>query len=319
MAITWTGAGVFGTIGKIIKTYNQTSIKESSLQSESVKMVKAYLKWLWPVVSGSTYTSLTDLLDVLYDEMTDDTQSIDGNAVAAGAVTFVGSGSNHIVDAAAVYGQVTATQMLKDDDLFRIECTRASVGADTWRVYSMWRGLLSDVCTTGTLYNAGGISFTIEAPDEEFVNDGGVLLDTTTTSILGGVNGTNCDTEGTVYVYIEDDGYGNYTLTLYPSAADRTAGTNAVGHVDYTAIGDQTLVADNSSGLSGTIGIAILGTDTDIEIVLAIAYVVGDLYKVAQCTVTDDGVIQSFFRDELDYTLPYQTDGSETIPDSLAE
>jgi len=133
------------------------------------------------------------------------------------------------------------------------------------------------------------------------------------------VNGTNCDSSGKVYVFVEDDGYGNYTLTLYPSAADRTADSNAVGHVNYTTTGDQALIEDNSSGLSGTISIDVLATDADIELVLAIDYAVGDLFLVAACTVSDDGTIQSFFRDALNYTLPYSLVGAETIPDSLAE
>jgi len=157
MAITWGSAGVFGTIGKAIKVYNQTSIKEKSSQAEAVKFVQAYLKYIYPPISGSTYKTLAALLDVLYDDMTNDSQTVDGNAVSAGAVTFNGSGSLHIDDAAGVYGQVTPTQLLENGDIFRIECTRASTGADTWRLYSMWNGLISDVVTTGTLQCRGAI------------------------------------------------------------------------------------------------------------------------------------------------------------------
>jgi len=102
------------------------------------------------------------------------------------------------------------------------------------------------------------------------------------------------------------------TTALVAQSAWELDGTNGPNPSDVA------LVAQNSSGLSGTVDVAYTADDTDIEVTLAIPFAVGDEFKIA--TVSDEaGTFQSFFAEYFDATLPSDATGSETINDSLAE
>jgi hypothetical protein len=80
---------------------------------------------------------------------------------------------------------------------------------------------------------------------------------------VNGVSSSNTD-RGIVYVSIIDDGGGFYHVNLYKDSGR----TQLVGHTaSYNGTGDQSIVADNSSGLGGHITIdATTAADTDITV-----------------------------------------------------
>jgi len=326
MAITWTGAGVFGTIGKAIKEANANSVNASAVGVSARSFIRQYILYNYRYLAESTYQNWEDMWWLaLVADMDDDSQTVNGNAVTAGAVTFSGAGTMAIQDAAAspVADQVSPTQMLLDDDVFRIECTAASAGNDTWVVNSMRRGRISKTARTAQLYgeeltadDVAGISFTILEPTDRITADPSSVL--TSFAITGGEKSVNSDDDGKLYVEVLADGYGGYDMVGYPTSADRTAKTNAVFSVNYSATGGHTISEENSSGLAGTVTIQTLATSSAITLELKIAYAVGDAFYVAACTSDDGGVIQTYMRDAYSKTLPYDTTGSETIADSLA-
>jgi len=85
-----------------------------------------------------------------------------------------------------------------------------------------------------------------------------------------GVLGLTLDNtdNGTLYVSIVDEGGGDYRVDLY-SNSGRTA---KVGHTgSYSGAGTETITADNSSGISGTIVVdAATGADVNIEVIFTI-------------------------------------------------
>jgi len=216
MATDWSGDGIFGTIGKAIREYNADSRNAGTMQQSAVSFVQNYIQHNAALVLEATVQSFSDTLEEMIADMTTEAQSVNGNVVTAGSYTFTGTATESVAG-----GAFTATQMMVDDDVIRIECIVASVGADTWKLTSMRRGQISRRATTGTAYPAAdnqddaGLSFTINSP---------------------------------------------------------SAGT----------------------------------------------YAVGDYFIVGPSTSDDGGIIQTFFRDAIGRTLPNKTDGSETIPDSLA-
>jgi hypothetical protein len=215
--------------------------------------------------------------------------------------------------------------MLLDDDTIRIVCTSASVGEDSWAVWSMLLGRISGTAKTGELFGEEltasdkcGVSLTILEPESYVSGDtSGIFGDPTESTILGAEKGVNCDDDGIIYVAVTNDGYGNYEMIGYPTSTDRTNLTNAVFHTAaYSSTGSKAIVADNASGLSGTVTIGALAADSAISYYAAIAYAVGDTFLIGPASVTDGGVIQTFFRDNFRRSLPQS--GSPTIADSLA-
>jgi hypothetical protein len=326
MAITWTGAGVFGSIGKAVKEGNADSVNATSMLSAAVSFIQSYIEYNFRYLGEITHQTFNDVYwEGLVEKMEDDSQSINGNTVTAGAVSFTGDGTGTIQNAAVtpVANQVSPTQMLLDDDVFLIVCTAASVGNDTWVVHSMRRGQISKTARTDQLYgeeltsdDTAGISFTINAPADTVEADPSSVF--TSFDIDGGEKGVNSDSNGQVYVGVSWDS-GGYHMTGYPSAGDRTSDTNAVFSVTYDATGTHAITEENDSGLSGTVVIQTLATNNAITLTLNIPYAVGDKFEVAACTSDDGGVFQTFFRDNFSKTLPYDTSGSETIDDSLAQ
>lgn len=322
MPITWGSGGVFGSIGKAIQEANASSVNASAMQSAAKSFVQNYIMYNFRYLAQIAYQSFSDLFyEGLIDKMVADAQTVNANAVDSGTISIVGDGTLHIHDANGVDGYVTATQMLLTDDTIRLTCTSASAGADTWQVDTVQRGRVSGSATTGTLYGEEltsddkcGLSFTIQEPANVITGDAGGLL--TSAAITGGDKSVNCDADGKVYIDINEDGYGNYTLTGYPASTGPATHTGSVFHVDYSTTGAKTITADNASGLAGTITVATLGTSEDIVMTLKIAYAVGDQILIGQSTVTEDGVIQTWFRDTFDKVLP--SAHAPTISDTLA-
>lgn len=326
MPITWGAAGVFGSIGKAIKESQASSVDPASILSAAVSFVQNYIEFNFRYLGGVTWQGFNNVFwEGLVDRMVDDSQTVNGNAVTAGAVSFSGAGTGRIQNAAItpVEGQVTPTQMLLDDDVFRIVCTAAAEGRDTWAIHSMRRGQLGLSARTETLFgeeltarDVGGISFTILQPEAIIDADPQSVL--SAFAITGGDKAANCDSDAMVYVEVEWDS-GGYHMTGYPSSTDRTNKTNAVFSCDYSATGTHAISEENSSGLSGTVTVDTLVTSNSLDIILEIPYEAGDQFDVAACTSDDGGLIQSWFRDNYQKTLPYNVAGGETIADSLAQ
>ena len=223
MAITWGSGGVFASIGKAIKEANADSVSPNQIIASAVAFIRAYITYNFRWLADLTFTSFDDLYwDGIVAKMITEVESVQKNTVSIPAPAFTGDATAVIEDASGypVPGQVTPTQMLLNNDTFRIVCTSASVGQDQWAVYSMIRGRLAGTCITGELYG------------EEY---------------------TSADKAGITFTIQE------------PSAG---------------------------------------------------AYAVGDYFLIGPATVTDAGVIQTFFRDKLSRTLPYSA--SPSIADSLA-
>ncbi len=331
MAITWGSGGVFDRLGRMIGIHKGESTNESATKAAQLSAIRDFISNANPITIESTQRGLDNNLQQLVNSMVDDSETVDGNAVTAGAVSFVGDANSRIEDnGTPTLGQVTATQMLLNDDVVRLECTSASRGADSWSVNSMIRGQIPGSARTAVLYptvtetnfiqsrDLVGYEFTILEPVSAVANDGGAIIGSPTAiNLTGAEKGVNCDSSGKVYVDISESG-GTYTFRAHKSSGDRTGDTDRVFDFTYTAIGDgKAITAQNSSGLAGTIDIDALATDADIEITLKVDYVVGDYFLIAAAVVADDGEFLSWFRDNLKFPLPVNLAGGETIADTL--
>lgn len=331
MAIPWT-TKIFKKLGQLVSLRNGTSVlSRTTVSNLSKSLMSSYITDQFPLETDvdCTFQSFDQCWRFLYRLMVANSQSVDGNALTAGTPTFSGAGTPTIQDnGTPTAGQVTATQMLLNGDVVRLYYNGSS-----WEVNSMKRGRVSPNATTGTLYGVYnnddrdgldpiGYQFTINAPAAQVLNDGGGLLNTDQDAIAGGVKSTNCDADGKVYLTIVESPTGTFTINAWDSSANRTGGTSTgkLFHTAaYTTTGAKAIVADNTSGISGTITVDTLGADSTIEIILKIALQSGDEFTISEATVSDDGVFVSAFRDALGVVLPVDLTGSETIADSLAE
>lgn len=85
------------------------------------------------------------------------------------------------------------------------------------------------------------------------------------TGVVKGLpSGNNTDVESKQYINIVDDGGGFFHVDIYSDAAR----TQLVGHTaTYNSTGSQAVIADNASGLGGTITVdAVTAADSDIVI-----------------------------------------------------
>ncbi len=98
-------------------------------------------------------------------------------------------------------------------------------------------------------------NFTIEGNAADFLNDGSNQVGRIT-DITGVVKGTNTDANGRLYLSVVDDTGGFFHIDFY-SDVGRGA---LVGHTGtYNATGMEAVIADNTSGLGGEIGIGAVG------------------------------------------------------------
>lgn len=178
---------------------------------------------------------------------------------------------------------------------------------------------LSARATTGTAYSADGVNFTITAPAVVVENDGSNQLaslsltgavkstncdadgrvwidlagkeDAITEAndgndqvagydgITGLVCGTNTDSAGILYVTVVDDGGGDFHVNLYNDSA-RGAGDLVAHTASYSSAGEKALVADNASGLGGTIDVDdSTGFAADADITVTFPFVQVSVYK----------------------------------------
>jgi len=215
-----------------------------------------------------------------------------------------------------------ASQMAVNDDILLVCINASTAGSEQWRVQSRIRGTFSGnsgIAITGTAFpgdnqDFAGVSLTVGAVAGRIFGDDNALL-SLPGNITGGEKDENSDSAGKIYAAVIDEGGGDYRIDFYKDLGL----TQQVAHTaTYTAIGLQTILPDNSSGLGGTIRVDKLGSDASIEILLEIDYAVGDEFLFRTYS-DDDGTFQSFFRDYFYRTFPFALDGSETIPDTLAE
>lgn len=165
MAQDWGSDGIFGTIGKGIREYNADSLSISTMRSRALNFIKDYIQYNAAIVFGSTASSFAGKLEDMITVMEDDNQTVKGNTIDEGGHTFVGS-----VTPVLEGGKFVPTQMILEDDYIKVECIRASAGADTWRLTSMRLGQVGVTATTGVSYpptpeqDLAGISFKIDEP-----------------------------------------------------------------------------------------------------------------------------------------------------------
>lgn len=329
MAIPWS-TKIFKKIGQLVSLNNtETFENNESIKNEVNSLFISYITLGFPLeedVDG-TFQGFDDLFQFLKDLMIDNSQTINGNTVAAGAITFTGAGTGKIQDNTSptpVADQVTPTQMILDTDVIRI----VNIGAGVWTLNSLLRGKLGKQAQDNILYgddnvvngvDTAGIAFTIVDPVAEVLNDGGGLLNTDQDLIAGGSKNVNSDADGKVY--LEITGAGPSSIIAWDSAANRTAG-GSTGKVfstaSYASPGNIEIVEENSSGITGIIVVDSLGADLTVEIILKIAYANGDEFEVGACTSSDDALFETFMRDVIKLVLPADLAGGETIADALA-
>lgn len=213
----------------------------------------------------------------------------------------------------------SASQMAKDGEDLRIECvTEDPQGAETWAVIGRSLGQAEDNATTGTAYPSSlqkdnaGLNFTINA-DTTFTkaNDGGGLLDEASFANLTGVKREHVDANRKIHVTVT--GASPYTIKGYKDSG-LAAEDQIFESATYTGTGDVVISESNSSGIGGTLTVDALGTDSSIDVVMALRFRKGDTFYLK--TDSDDaGLIASWFRDFFEVALPTATGGAETIAD----
>lgn len=87
------------------------------------------------------------------------------------------------------------------------------------------------------------------------------------TSGYQNITGWNEITYPTLYLK-----YSSTTLSIYPTSADRIAGTNKLAHCTASTVGVKNLIEDNSSGFDGTITVGQVATSGDTWEVTAPAW-----------------------------------------------
>jgi len=155
MVIDYEGS-IFKKIGQLINLYNSTTVQDRTGIKSSVKsLMQRYFIDQMPLEDGveCTYQTFSDCFDWLSDEMTADSETVDENDVTAGSSTFTGTDVS--------LASLTATQMLLDRDVVRVEY----LGSDLWSVSSTKRGQLAERAETDVAFPTGddllGYTFTI--------------------------------------------------------------------------------------------------------------------------------------------------------------
>ena len=146
MAIDYDGE-IFKKIGQLINLYNSETIQDrTGIKTAVVSLMRRYFTDQLPLETDVelTYQSFDDCFDWLSDQMTDDSESVQENDVTAGSATFTGTDVS--------LASLTATQMLLDRDVVRVEY----LGSDLWSISSTKRGQLSERATTDVAYPASG-------------------------------------------------------------------------------------------------------------------------------------------------------------------
>ncbi len=265
--------------------------------------------------TGGTY-DLIEILESLYEDMTEADEDCDASAVVVGTGPTYDSDNTGTGSLSSPAG---LTQLITDE-AWCIICTSISggAGAEVWEVQGEpdHHKVLSDSLTTGvaytgaddndqtlftttlTAYTAGtgyeiagdadselaswSFSGATKATNTDSAGDVYVDLDQLTaaeagdnnnqlsnwTNITGAEYNQNTDSLGKWYVNIVDDTGGFFHVDIYKDSGK--AGGDLVGHTaTYNGAGAEAIVADNSSGLGGTITIdAVTAADTDITYVV---------------------------------------------------
>lgn len=220
--------------------------------------------------SLATPTSLSQLLTDEFWEL--ECTSISGGA---GAETWQVRGQPHlhaVLSAALTTGVAYNAVDANGEALFSVTLTAYTAGTgykiagdtDSEIGATAWSGAVKGTNTD----SAGDVYLVLDLLSETEANDNNNQL-SGWSNITGAALGVNCDTAGKIYATIVDDGGGSYHVDFYKATA-RAVG-DLVGHTaSYSGAGAQAIVADNSSGLGGTITIdAVTAADADIECILA--------------------------------------------------
>jgi hypothetical protein len=302
------------TLSEMLAQDNANVASLRKMARNAADVVKSYITdKIGPVDFGSTRTALDEILAEMETRMLADAQTVDANAVSAAAPAA--ESGNY---GAGVCGTVTPNQMAKSQN-FRVECYQRATtqrGA-MFHVFASEAGLLEAGAEAGVEYDTGnspgGVKFTIGLPALAEAGDQASQL--SNWSLSGFEKGVNTAANGKIYVSLTKPA-ADTIVSLYKDSA-RTQ-LVAEGRIIGGASGGVTLVAQNASGLTGTVDAAYTANDTDIEIVPAFEYREGDVFAFS--TASDEaGTFQSFFRDNPKRSLPADGAGSETIPDSWAE
>ena len=155
MAIDYEGS-IFKKIGQLVNLYNSSNIQDRTGIKSSVKsLMQRYFIDQMPLETDveCTYQTFDDCFEWLSDQMTTDSETIQENDVTAGSSTFTGTDVS--------LASLTATQMLLDRDVVRVEY----LGSDLWSVSSTKRGQLAERAETDVAFPTEddllGYTFTI--------------------------------------------------------------------------------------------------------------------------------------------------------------
>jgi len=311
------------TLAALLSTHKSLNASYESFRTQLKSRAEDYIKDVISKAIGFTGSSvsLPDVLADLAEDMAEAEESIDGSAITATAPTYdaqnAGTGS---------LATPTSLSQLLTDEFWELECKSISggAGAETWQVRGQphLHGILAAALTTGVAYSAVdangealfSVTLTAYTAGAGYVlagDAGGVIA---AYAFTGAVKGVNTDSAGDVYPSLVDDGGGDYHVDIYSDAAR----TVKVAHTaTFTGTGDQKLVADGGSGLTGTVTVASLGAMSDAQVRVGFAFAVGD--KLYFTTTNDEaGTFSEFFR-WLGIALPVDLVGGETIADALAE
>lgn len=179
MGVNYSGA-IFKKLGQLVSLYNGSTIKDRTTIKNSVKaLIRSYFIDQYPLEDDveCTFITFDDCFDHLVKIMTDDSESVDGNAVSAGSVTTdpdnTGDGS--------VTG-LTATQMLLNGDVIRLY-----FNGSNWDIYSLLRGKIAAQAETDEEFGSDtdyiGYVFTIaNGSGADFVTGDQFIIEAATVS-----------------------------------------------------------------------------------------------------------------------------------------
>lgn len=299
--------------GMIAEDRRRVQNAEARVRGEAALARRLLLDRL-PARIGSTATGVEEILADLAAAMSAGDESIAANAVSVSAVSATVAGNGWIEDESGTPGQVTVDQHAVADGRLRVVFDGSSFAV--WRAVGDAPARRLGRATVGQAFTGGGVRFTVRLPDLAITGDGeGQIAAFAPTGLL--LDGTT-DATGTIHLSVVDES-GSFRIDCFADPG-RTA---LVAHTaSFTAAGSLALIADDDSGLGGTVTVAEpaggFGANAGIAALVPVPFAAGDAF--AFTTDSDDaGRFQSFLRDHFDAVLPAVGGGAETLPDSLAD
>lgn len=280
-----------------------------SVKSQTISIVGSYLTTVVREdlsVVGSTSSAV---LEALADAMETASDTVRQNTTSATTPTADDDNAGN-----GTMSSVTTTQQCRDNNDFEITCTNATTKtSERWSVTCSRLGGLG-TAVTGEEFESesAGVKFTISA-QEDITETGDENNQLSGWSFTGAKKGLNTDPNGKLYVTLTDTA-GTRTVSCYKDAGR----TQLVCQGSRSGNGTVTLTQQNGSGLSGSVSVAYVANDNNIELKLEFLFAVGDKFYFST-SITAKGNFQYFFVENFGKALPNAAPQSETVPESWAE